>query len=506
MKYINKIIAFIVLLFISQACVDLEEDTSSILSIDNLGSESDVIAALTPVYRSTSTSYRDYHNQRSPTFGADDITTWWGGNKAPLRIFDGFDYGSGENSDVNWLDYGWNNYWKSIYFANTVIEGLKTSTAPEDIVKIGDGEARYLRALAYFHLVRTHGNMPIILDGYVPTGDEERATVLANYQHIEADLLIAEANLPGPDNVSPGRASRAAAKTLLADLYLTWAGWPVKDNTKYQAAATHSKQVIDEYGSYFQLLPIEDLWLLENENSLESVFSVQFSKAENMNNSYPQSNSFHEARGWSDSFPELQFFYDFPEGDRKDATFATEIPQRGVSGGAIFTKDPATVHFTVSQRFHPMYKKFTIGEDLTTGGRTNGYRSIEAYRYAEVLLIFAEAQAQVGQTAESIEALNQVRRRAAGVDYLSPDPTVDVASATVDEIIAERGWELAGEYKRWFDLVRSEKVEEVAAHRDPTENVPLLRQPTKAQYISPIPFAAIVSSKLKQNPEGFKIQ
>jgi hypothetical protein len=246
--------------------------------------------------------------------------------------------------------------------------------------------------------------------------------------------------------------------------------------------------------------------LLENENSKESVFSVQFSQAEDMASSYAASTSFHEARGWSDAFPELQFFNDFPEGARKVATFRTEIPQRGFSQGAIFTKDPATKHYTVSQRFHPMYKKFNIGEDLTVGGRTISYRSMEAYRYAEVLLIYAEAQARGGETAASIEALNQVRRRAAGLPYMTPDNSVDVATATVDDIIAERGWELAGEYKRWFDLIRSEKLEQIAALRDPAENVPLLRQPTKAQYISPIPFQAIASSKLVQNPEGFKIQ
>jgi hypothetical protein len=507
MKYINKIIALTLLLFVGVSCVGLDEDTSSILTIDNLGSEADVIAALTPVYRQTSESYKEFHEQRSATYGADDLTTWWGGNKAPLRVFDGFDYGSGENSDINWLDHGWNSYWKTIYYANTVVEGLKTATAPEDIVKIGDAEARYLRSLAYFHLVRTHGNMPIILDGYVPTGDEERATVLANYQHIEADLLIAEANLPGPGSVSPGRVSAAAAKTLLADLYLTWGGWPVKDNSKYGMAATKSKEIIDTWAGDFRLLPIEDLWLLENENSQEAVFSVQFSQAANMNSTHAASTSFHESRGWSDAFPELQFFYDFPEGARKDATFRTEIPQRGFTAGAIFTKNPPTVHYTVSQRFHPMYKKFNIGEDLTVGGRTTSFRSMEAYRYAEVLLMYAEAQVRAGgQTAESIEALNQVRRRAAGLPYMTPDITVDLTTATVDEIIAERGWEFAGEYKRWFDLVRSEKLEEIAAQRDPTENVPLLRQPTKAQYIAPIPFAAIMSSKLVQNPEGFKIK
>lgn len=504
MKYINKIITLAILIFVSQACVNLEEDTSSILTIDNLGSEGDIIAALAPIYRQTQISYQQPHFQRVPTFGADDLTTWWAGNKAPIRVFDKFDYGSGENSGINWLPYGWDNYWKTIYYANTVIDGLKTSTAPVNIIRSGDAEARFHRALAYFHLVRTHGNMPIILDGYVPTGEEERATVLQNYLHIEEDLLIAEANLPEPGAVSNfGRVSSAAAKTLLADLYLTWGGWPVKDASKYQLAANKAKEVMT---MPFTLLNIEDLWLLENSNNNESIFSVQFSGAEDIRSGYPAAFSFHEARGWSDAYPELQFFHDFPEGARKEATFTTEIPQRGISAGAIFTKNPPTKHYTLSQRFHPMYKKFTISEDLNLGGRTAGYRAMEVYRYAEVLLIFAEAQARVGETVESIEALNQVRRRAAGLPYLTPDPSVDLASATVDEIIAEKGWELAGEYKRWFDLIRSEKVEEVAAHRDPAENVKLLRMPTKAQYIAPIPYQAIVSSKLKQNPEGFKIK
>ena len=194
-----------------------------------------------------------------------------------------------------------------------MIEGLKTSTAPEEVIKTADGEARFLRALAYFHLVRTNGNMPVILDGTTPTGDEVRATVLENYQHIENDLLIAESNLPGPANVSNvGRASAGAAKALLADFYLTWAGWPVKDASKAQLAAAKAKEVIDM--AYYELLPISELWKLENQNSKESVFSIQFSEVEDMRSGWPAGTSFHEARGWSDMYPELQFFHDFPEG------------------------------------------------------------------------------------------------------------------------------------------------------------------------------------------------
>ena len=159
-----------------------------------------------------------------------------------------------------------------------------------------------------------------------------------------------------------------------------------------------------------------------------------------------------------------------------------------------------------------MYKKFTIGENLNVGNRTSGFRAVEVFRYAETLLVFAEATARINggtATGEAVEAYNQVRRRAAGLDYLTPDATVDVASVTADEIVQERAWELAGEFKRWWDMVRLEFVSEVAARRDPTEEVPLAIDPSEISwkhYIAPIPFKAISTSNLVQNPEGFRIQ
>ncbi|MEK9517549.1 MAG: RagB/SusD family nutrient uptake outer membrane protein, partial [Flavobacteriaceae bacterium] len=390
--------------------------------------------------------------------------------------------------------------------ANSLVEGLRTSTAPDDLRAVVEGEARFLRAFAYLGLVKVYGNLPIILDGLTPTGDEQRATVLENYKHIEEDLLFAEANLPAPGATANfGRASAAAAKTALADLYLTWAGWPVKDTSKNALAATKAKEVIDM--GYHTLIPINQLWLMENANSKESVFSVQYSKEEDQRNGMPAATSFHMARGWSDMYPELQFFKDFPEGPRKEATFVTDIPNRGFSGGKIITKTPATIPWAESQRFHPMYAKWTTSEDLTVAGRTMGYRAQEIYRYSEVLLIYAEAKAASGSMdASALEALNQVKRRAAGLDPNTADATVDVTTATVNEIVAEKGWELAGENKRWFDLIRTETLEDAIAKRDPNEQVPLVRQPTKAQYITPMPAEAIATSKLIQNPEGFKIQ
>jgi starch-binding outer membrane protein, SusD/RagB family len=153
-----------------------------------------------------------------------------------------------------------------------------------------------------------------------------------------------------------------------------------------------------------------------------------------------------------------------------------------------------------------MYKKYVFAEDLTFGDRPVSFRSIDIYRYAEVLLIYAEAQARVGENTSSIEALNQVKRRAAGLPYAVANGSVDVATATPNDIVDEKGWELAAEYKRWFDLVRTERVAEMAAKRDASEPVTLVRTPTSAQYIAPIPFGSISLSDLVQNPEGFKIQ
>jgi hypothetical protein len=253
-----KIILVAAILFNGQACVDLEEDTSSILQLENLTDEGAIIAALTPMYREYMRLARAPHYHFMMAFGADDLTTWSAGNKAPIRVFDRFDYGSGENSDIAWLNEAWNGYWKVIYNSNSLIEGLKTSTAPAEVIAVADGEARFFRAISYLGLVKRYGNMPIILDGMEPTGEETRATVLENYMHIEEDLKIAEVNLPGPSEVANvGRVSNAAAKSLYAELLMTWAGWPIKDVSKYAGAALKAKEVITP--GNFELIPIDKL-------------------------------------------------------------------------------------------------------------------------------------------------------------------------------------------------------------------------------------------------------
>jgi hypothetical protein len=345
----------------------------------------------------------------------------------------------------------------------------------------------------------------LILDGVLPTGKEQRATVLENYKQIESDLLIAEKTLPAPGSQGVGRASAGFAKTILADLYLTWAGWPVKDASKYALAAAKSKEVID-YNKY-SLLPIAQLWTLDGGKSAETIFSFIFPSDKSILGTYGQAFTFHQGLGTSDIFPELRFFNDFPAGPRKDYTFLLDIPSRAVSGGVIVSKNPPTTPWQTSDRQHPMYRKYVFATDLTaSSSQPVTLRAVDVYRYAEILLIYAEAQARIGQNASSIEALNQVKRRAAGLPFNVPNASVDVVSATPNEIVDEKGWEFAGENKRWYDLVRTERAAEMTAKRSPLEPVTILRMPTAAQYIAPIPNGTISLSKLVQNPEGFKIQ
>lgn len=498
MKYINKILLMALVGFIGHSCSNLEEDTSSLLTVGKIESEADVANNVAPIYRRQLNMHRGPHYLRTATYGADDITTWIAGNKAPLRVFDRFDYGSGENSDINWLPHAWDAYWQTIYYCNTLIEGLKSATAPEAMIKQADAEARVFRALSYLNLVKIYGNMPLILDGVLPTGKEQRATVLANYQQIESDLLIAEVSLPLPGTELEGRASASLAKSILADLYLTWAGWPVKDVTKYPLAAAKAKQIIDY--NYHQLIPIDQLWTLAGAESKETIFSFRYADDQSIGNEVATAFTFHQGRGFSDCFPELKFFNDFPEGPRKDATFLLDIPNRIAPGGVITPANPPTKFWPQSDRQHPMYKKYVLSEDLTFGPRPVNFRSTDIYRYAEILLIYAEAQIRAtsnNSDASALAALNLVKTRA-GV--------ATVTSATPNEVVDEKGWELAAENKRWFDLVRTERVAEMAAKRDPSEPVTLVRMPTSAQYIAPIPFSSISLSKLVQNPEGFKIQ
>lgn len=413
--------------------------------------------------------------------GANDVTT--SPTLKDLVEFETY-YPSGSNV---MLKYYWGNYYKTIISCNNII--VNSTKVPDSTVKdVALGQAYFGRAWHYFWLVRMHNRIPLILDIEThPTIGLTDAKVV--YDQIVEDLKKAEELLP--DNYTDYRAkiafNKGAAKSVLSLVYLTMAGYPVNDNSKYALAAEKAKEVIDNAGTWgYKLLPnCADLWKNVRFND-ETILGYYFNNSNGVSNqSAPYPGQPSEWTGWDYYFAELNFYKKFPAGARKDATFETNYPIKNADGST------SIVDYTQLKMKRPYYKKMWDhdGMNWEKPWEYNDWtssRTTIAMRYAEVLLIYAEAKAMSSSPdATAYAAINQVRARA-GL------PNLDTGlsqTAFRDAVIAERSWEFAGieaNGSNWFDLVRTETVEKAAADRDPSE-IPLLKQPTKSSYFAPIP-------------------
>ncbi len=414
-------------------------------------------------------------------YGADDLTTQIGGNKGEFREFDSFNKSANNGAMMNL----WRGCYKAILNANEVIEFSALTVGDQDDINNLVGQAYFVRAFSYFYLVRSWGKIPLYTS-VSPSIDMELSEVADVYKVMIDDLMHAEQLLPVKQDLV-GLPSQGAAKTLLSEVYLTQAGWPLKIESSYALAAAKAKEVIDNKATYgYGLLSdYKNLWLRAYDNSEESIFSLQYDNADGATafhisgkSSMPEG----EENGWDDFFTELNFFNEFPEGARKDATFRTNF----------LTSDGATVHYTESKTKHPYYAKFRDGAVDEANPSTAGFFNKAAYmliRYAEVLLIYAEAQARAegAPSAAAYDALNQVRFRAglAPLSGLSSD-------VFITTVIDEKGWELAGEGQRWYDLIRTEKVTEVVSKRSSDEQVKINGSTETDNYYAPIPESEIL--------------
>ena len=438
--------------------------------------------------------------------GGDDITTQAGGNKAGYLQFDLFN--AQDNNDR--LGSSWRGAYGTIKQANVIITKIDQFTQPAEqsayLKSQKDralGQAHFMRALAYYNLVRIYGEVPLVVDVSIDY-KVEKASFKVIYDLIISDLVKAEtlvpdnySSAPNPSdlekNTAYSRADKGAAKALMASVYLNMAGYPLKDASKYALAAQKAKEVIDNEANYgYSLLPdFADLWKAKNNINKETVFGCYYNHTAgdwsdggtwaNGNMNAPLAYFPGDFGGWDDAFAELTFFNEFPAGPRKDATFLT-------SG----QKTPTSPILTW-QNFafkHPYYNKYTDvpGFSTTNMGAWIDWwssRTVQVIRYAEVLLVYAEAKAMTGTPDElALTCLNRVRTRAGLVNA----PTGLSGTALRDMVITERKWEFAGiePCARWFDMVRTETVESATAKRSAAE-IPLVKTPTKEQYFAPIP-------------------
>lgn len=405
--------------------------------------------------------------------GADDLTTHPASNKQDFREMDQFSVSS-TNSKIGII---WLGCYKTIQNVNNILANYKNTTGDQTTIKQIVGEAYFLRAFSYFWLVRLWGNIPLIT-----TADYNTELLSVNksapadvYKLIESDLQQAEQMMPNI-KAAPGRANAGSAKALLAQVYLTEGGYPIKDASKYAMAAAKAKEVIDNKSVYkFDLeSDLASLWsgIPKTNGSVEDVFTLQFAAPTNVNSIYGKSCMPGDEAGWDDYFAEITFFNNFPAGKRKNVTFYTKFKN-------------GTLDWTNSATKHPYYNKFRVNTP-TVGYLTSATSmSLPLIRYADVLLTYAEAQARANALPDvnAYAAVNAIRSRAG-----MPNMTLSLsAPAFADSVVQERAWEFAGEYTRWFDLVRLEKVEEANSHKDANDLKPL-GTITKANYWLPIPY------------------
>jgi starch-binding outer membrane protein, SusD/RagB family len=409
----------------------------------------------------------------------------------------------------------WDLIYKTIVSINNIIIQINPNSVSGASMKNMLGEAYLLRAYCYFRLVRIYGELPII-DNTQVNYDIKKSSVEEIYNFIEADLNKATVLLP--ENASASRIPhitphQGTVKAILAEVYLTRAGYPLKQTEYYTKAVEMAGNVIDNTQHYgFALLPdFAALWDGSSTNNESEFMLSLLSNGSSYGYSYGSLGNdttiiapFLRLDGVY--APGIKFYNNFPDSYRKKMTFndvflkPTIMLKYGINEYVYFRKN--SMDFSTPVQYRKFQTKAnalpglkinfdTIG--FTTFFYTPKYYKMYIYRYAQTLLTYAEAKARAGQLdASAYEAVNMVRRRANRVDIVSPsvyDITPGLTSEQfADSVVWERAWELCAEAEgRWFDLMRLEMVEKLSQLRDAKDMLNMPKVFDKSFYYRPIP-------------------
>ncbi|OOG78208.1 RagB/SusD family nutrient uptake outer membrane protein [Algoriphagus sp. A40] len=379
-----------------------------------------------------------------------------------------------QNSDLNNL-YGliydgrtqhlinyWNGLYRVIANANLVLDKVPGITPmDENQKKKVLGEARFLRAWAYFYLVRLWGDVPLITLPQTAASEDFKPAPASKetvYDLIVEDLKTAEAaGFPWMD-VS-GRATLAATKTLMAQVYLTMAGFPLSKGTShYQLAAEKSGEVI----AYSKANPLSlnlfpDYANLHDEkldNRVEHIFMLQYNvvvAGNPMGNMFPNFKpvTFAGPSGTGSTVPTQSFYKSYEAGDLRT------VDQKGFFYTTYFTNGSGARFDLGAPYIFKHFNQTANGSEGVPGTRNNNL-NVPLIRFAEVLLIYAEAQNELsGPNDLAYESMKRIRDRA---KLTTPAMGTYTKDTFRDAVLRERWHELCYEQITWFDMLRLRKV------------------------------------------------
>lgn len=479
------------------SCGDfLDEDPKGQLNPDTFYTiEDDYTAGVNTLYDKVNQT-QSWTNPMYPQWQGDDITANPGSNKQACAALDAFD-SDGANKGVT---EAWTQHYAVIKTANLIIEG--SEKFPGDKAKIATalGNAHFWRAYSYYYLVRVFGKLPIITKTNIEQFDAQPSEIEKVYELIVQDLKDAINELPTGYDKEPARlfgvdvwATKQAAQSTLAAVYMSMAGYPLNKGTEYyKLAAELAKDVITNNGTYGFILNQDwkDVYSMGNNYNMETVLGIN-NDAKGWWDHDSQLSSCCRFEGlgdggWGDAWGEIAFWKRYPEGPRKNAIYAPKVTFQETITEKIGDKEVKKDKISkavywweldnngkpVVDAYHPMFTIFTVNADekgnmlkqpydymgINYKGMVNDRRH-NLIRYSEVLLWYAESAARAGLSdlTEAKKCLKQVRRRAVtDVENvtLGDGTTVKIdnmsAAQLAEACYIEHGWEVAG---NWVSMV-----------------------------------------------------
>ena len=479
------------------SCGDfLDEDPKGQLNPDTFYTiEDDYTAGVNTLYDKVNQT-QSWTNPMYPQWQGDDITANPGSNKQACAALDAFD-SDGANKGVT---EAWTQHYAVIKTANLIIEG--SEKFPGDKAKIATalGNAHFWRAYSYYYLVRVFGKLPIITKTNIEQFDAQPSEIEKVYELIVQDLKDAINELPTGYDKEPARlfgvdvwATKQAAQSTLAAVYMSMAGYPLNKGTEYyKLAAELAKDVITNNGTYRFILNQDwkEVYSMGNNYNMETVLGIN-NDAKGWWDHDSQLSSCCRFEGlgdggWGDAWGEIAFWKRYPEGPRKNAIYAPKVTFQETITEKIGDKEVKKDKISkavywweldnngkpVVDAYHPMFTIFTVNADekgnmlkqpydymgINYKGMVNDRRH-NLIRYSEVLLWYAESAARAGLSdlTEAKNCLKLVRNRAVtDVENvtLGDGTTVKIdnmsAAQLAEACYIEHGWEVAG---NWVSMV-----------------------------------------------------
>lgn len=353
----------------------------------------------------------------------------------------------------------WTAHWGAVLDANEVIQNVPSIDMDTTLRSRVVGEAKFVRGLAYFNLVRLFGKLPLIETpgSSIDALKVPRADVSKVYELIISDFTAAIQSLPLTySGADLGRATRGAAMGMLSKVYLTMAG--SDPSSPYWQKAADELQLVINLGIYSLNTNYGDNFNPDKENGPESLFEVQYAydpknsgfsqdavcsmRSEFMG---PRNSGITGCCGFGWNQPTAEFVSQYEPGDKRKAItiFVSGDSIPGFKFGTFYYNNTySTTGYNV--------RKFLVTNISAQTTFADDPLNAVVLRYADILLMFAEAENELGKTSDAETYLNMVRERAGLPDYhgLTQDDFRQ-------KVYKERRMELAFEGERWFDLVRT---------------------------------------------------